>query len=142
MIKPEYEIKDISINESGNSFRVTDSSNISVDKYGEPKNEYFQFDINDLNNEKVWKNIISQIMLRRAIAEDKEDELDDTTPQGGFQKLTPFEKSINRLNRINNCKKKFVGKVDLSEEFNKQKSINMVNAKILRNAKNSIDDGK
>jgi len=133
--KPEYEIKDIKITPDGANFRVIVESDFIVDEFGQPRPEMFQFPIKELDNEEKWKHTIERVMIQRSLAEDEEDEKDPTTPPGGFQKLTPLEKKLNRLKRINSVKEKFIGKQDLTEKVQQLKELKATEKSALKSAK-------
>jgi len=132
--KPEYEIKDIKITPDSTNFRVIVESDFIVDEFGQRRPEMFQFPIKDLDKEEKWKHRIERVMIQRSLAEDEEDEQDTTTPAGGFQKLTPIEKKINRLNRINTAKEKFIGKQDLTEKVQQLKQVRSTEKAALKSA--------
>lgn len=137
---PQYEIKDIKITPDGNNFRVVVQSDFVVDEYGQKKDEMFQFPIKLLENEEKWKGRINSIMIRRAVDEDEEDENDSTTPAGGFQQLTPTEKRLNRINRLNAIKEAHVGTVDVAKEVAAKKEIRSLETKALKKATDTEEE--
>ena len=137
---PQYEIKDIKITPDGNNFRVIVESDFVVDEYGQRKEEQFQYPIKLLENEEKWKGRINSVMIRRAVDEEEEDENDTSTPAGGFKALSPTEKRINRLNRLNSMKEKHIGTVDVASEVAAKKEIRTLEQKALKKATDTEDD--
>jgi hypothetical protein len=137
---PQYEIKDIKITPDGNNFRVIVQSDFVVDEYGQRKDEMFQYPIKLLENEEKWKGRINSVMIRRAVDEEEEDENDRTTPAGGFQTLSPTEKRINRLNRLNSMKEKHIGTVDVAKEVAAKKEIRALETATLKKATDTEGD--